>query len=423
MPIHLSDRFPQYTKFNPEVPVWCVTPGEGRTIHRFFDTSPFSPSGRYLAAFRLPQEQRLPAPGEVGQVVLVDLHTAEERIVAESRGWEIQMGANVQWGADDTQLLFNDVDPATWESFAVCLNPLTGDARRLGGTVYKASPDGRLIASASLDRMRRTQPGYGVVIPDDLVPHNFGLTSDDGLYVTDVRTGQRRLLISIRDCVERSQPASEFRDADDMEIYGFHCKWNDQGSRLIFTLRGYATAGSKDFYNMHGYLRFEVHTLDNDAQDVRLAVPGDQWDKGGHHINWFPDGDSLSMNLNINGNGMRFVRCGYDGAGLAPILPDVIGSGHPTVHPGGKGILTDAYCFEPIAFGDGTIPIRWVDTSSGLERTLVRIRTETPQQAADSALRVDAHPAWDASRRWIAFNGFADGTRRVYVADLSEVIA
>ena len=64
--VKLSDRFPRYTDHDPLVPVWCVTPGEGRAIHRFFDTSPFSPSGRYLAVFRLPFEDRVPPPGEKG---------------------------------------------------------------------------------------------------------------------------------------------------------------------------------------------------------------------------------------------------------------------------------------------------------------------------------------------------------------------
>lgn len=67
------DRFPRYTEFDPLVPVWCLTPNEGRCIHRFFDTSPIAPGGRYAAVFRLPFEDRQPAPGEVGQIVVADL--------------------------------------------------------------------------------------------------------------------------------------------------------------------------------------------------------------------------------------------------------------------------------------------------------------------------------------------------------------
>ena len=425
MGIEIAGSFPRYTEHDPEVPVWCVTPGEGRAIHRFFDTSPFSPSGRYLAAFRLPQEQRLPAPGDVGHVVLVDLAAGDERVVAETRGWETQMGANLNWGADDRQLFFNDVDTSSWTPHAVCLDPLSGRSRRLDGCVYHAAPGGTALAATSMVRNRRTQVGYGVVVPDDRVPRNPGLADDDGLYVTDTATGEARLLLSIADCVRRCEPASAFRDAADegLEVYGFHCKWNPRGDRLLWTLRAFPSADGRDFDVMRTRtLRFEVYTLDTAARDVRLAVGVDEWAKGGHHINWLPDGRGLSMNLNIRGDGLKFVTCGADGSDLRPILERPPGSGHPTVHPDGRHILTDAYCFEPVAFGDGTIPIRWVDRRDGSERRLVRIRTQTPAQRECAGLRVDPHPAWDASGRWIAFNGFTDGTRRVYVADLSDLV-
>ena len=72
--------FPRYTEYNPRVPVWRVTPNRRGCIHRFFDTSPISPSGRYLALFQLPSEDRQPEPGEAGNIVLVDLHTGEDII-------------------------------------------------------------------------------------------------------------------------------------------------------------------------------------------------------------------------------------------------------------------------------------------------------------------------------------------------------
>ena len=72
-PVPLSDAFPRYTDFNPLVPVRCVTPKLTGCFHRFFNTSPISPSGRYLAVTRLLHEDRLAAPDETAEVVLVDL--------------------------------------------------------------------------------------------------------------------------------------------------------------------------------------------------------------------------------------------------------------------------------------------------------------------------------------------------------------
>lgn len=34
--MNISEGFPEYNLFNPKVTVWCVTPNEGRIIHRFF---------------------------------------------------------------------------------------------------------------------------------------------------------------------------------------------------------------------------------------------------------------------------------------------------------------------------------------------------------------------------------------------------
>ena len=184
--ITLSDRFPRYTQHDPQVPVWCVTPDEGRCIHRFFDTPPFSPSGRYLAAFRLPFEDRMPKPGDAGEVVLVDLAEGTERVVATTRGWETQMGCNLNWGADDNTLVFNDVDTETWMPQVVKLNPHTGEAHRWRGGVYQVSPDGRVAAAASMEKMRRTQQGYGVLVPDEDTRRNVGATDDDGLFFTDL---------------------------------------------------------------------------------------------------------------------------------------------------------------------------------------------------------------------------------------------
>lgn len=101
MKIHES--FPTYNDFSPLLETWCVTPSRRGVIHRFFDTSPFSPSGRYMALFQMPFEDRWPQPGDSGAVLLVDLQTGQTREIASTCGWEMQLGANVQWGGTDNQ--------------------------------------------------------------------------------------------------------------------------------------------------------------------------------------------------------------------------------------------------------------------------------------------------------------------------------
>jgi hypothetical protein len=270
--------------------------------------------------------------------------------------------------------------------------------------------------------MCRTQPGYGVRVPEELVRRNVGAAADDGFTITDTTTGESRLLVSIRDLLMQADPPVLIDDVDRYEIYGFHSKFNPQSTWLMMSLRWFPVQETSTFDMFkidHSAVRFAWVTMPLSGSPKHCAVGPEQWEKGGHHGTWFPDGERISMNLNIDRDGLYFVQVHRDGRGLRKMLEDVPGSGHPTVHPNGTYLITDTYTREPTAFGDGTIPLRWVDLVEGEERVLVRINTAQPCE--DSVLRVDPHPAWDRTWRYVTFNAFVDGTRKVFVADLKDL--
>jgi hypothetical protein len=417
--------FPRYTEFDPLVPVWCVTPNRKGCMHRFFDTSPISPSGKYLAVFQISCEDREPEPGEKGQVVIVDLETGEDRVVAESCGWEHQMGANINWGKDDHQLFFNDVDTKTWQPFAWKYDVITDEKMKMEGPLYHASEDGKWLISANMTTMRKIQPGYGVRIPQELARWNKGPVDDDGFYLTDTETGKTKLLISIKEILEKADPPALFEEPEKLEIYGFHSKFNTQCDMMMLSVRAYK-CGDEPQWDMfakdHSAVKFAWVTVPLDASWVSCSTGPEQWGKSGHHGTWFPDGRRISMNLNIDSEEhIRFVQVNYDGSDLRKITDKVWGSGHPTVHPDGKHILTDTYTHDFLAFGDGTIPLRWVNIETGEDKTLVRINTQT--NATWGVLRVDPHPAWTRDWHYVTFNAFVDGTRKVFIADMKDVFS
>ena len=427
----LDRHFPRYTEHDPEVPVWCLTPNEGRCLHRFFDTSPISPDGRRLACLRLPFEDRMNGPGERAQVVVVDLETGEERVVAETAGWEYQMGANLNW-AGPTRVAFNDVDTQAWTPQLAVLDVVTGERRTFDGAgVYHVSPDGRSAAAASMEKMRRTQPGYGVLVPDDRSRRNVGAVDDDGLWVTDLESGRRRLVLSLAQAAKHIPDLKALPEGElaEWEIYGFHSKWSPVGDRLIFTVRRYLHHGQDRFdaFSRRGEgegVRFDVLTLRPDGGDVHDAVPADLWQPGGNHVNWTPDGRGLTANVRLPGTredgGFSLIRCGFDGSDFGPFT-GVRGSGHPILHPSGM-LLADTYAWEtPLAYGDGSVPLRWIDPEADAERAVVRIMSRVEPQP-EGTMRVDAHVAYDRTWRWVAFNGVSDNTRRVYLANLSPLL-
>jgi hypothetical protein len=446
----MSTAFPLYTEYDPRVPVHYVTPDVARPLHRFFDTSPFSPSGRYLAITDLPFEDREPRPGDVARVVVVDLQDGTTRAVADTRGWDSQLGAQVQWGETDEAIYFNDLDLRTWEPFGVRLNLTSNKKERLSGTIYMVSNNGRFALSPCLKRTRITQAGYGVVVPPANIPEYD--IHEDGIFITDLASGQTRLLVSIADILERAQPSLDCDRVRDGQFFGFHVKWNARDDRIMFALRWmpheaikaarkamrYQTptfkrgqrllrkvmrwsrvAGHPARQNYPARLNYLI-TCDTKGKNLRVVVDADLWARGGHHPNWCPDGDHILMNLNLNGSGMRFVQMKYDGSDLRIVAPNCQGSGHPTMHFDGIHILTDAYPAEPVSFGDGTVPIRWIDTRADSELALLRIESVPRYEGRKRILRVDPHPAWDRSFTRFAFNACPGKRRGVFVADLGS---
>ncbi|MGI5820376.1 MAG: hypothetical protein ACOX9R_19990 [Armatimonadota bacterium] len=414
MPIDMDASFPRYTDNDPAAPIWCITPEIEGCFHRFFDTSPISPSGRLVGLTRMPAEDRLPEPGEPAEVVVIDLETGDCQSVAETHGWDTQLGAQVQWGASDEELFFIDMDVEQWRPFSVRLNPMTGERAMMRGPLYMVSPDGRTAASPCLRRTRLTQKGYGVIVPDEAIPRNHGAVDDDGLYLTDTMTGEPRLLVSYGRIYRELLDEEQFADGD---LYGFHAKWNLQARRLQFVVR-WVPHGSTD----SGSIRPMLVTLRPDGSELHLAIPADVWGLGGHHPNWTPDGEHVMMNLKLDGENMRLVRWRYDGANVRPMNDELLGTGHPSLHPGGRCVITDDYAHGPLASDDGTTPLRLLDLKSGEETCVARIRTRPDFEGDQKVLRVDPHPAWGPEFRRVAFNACPTGRRDVFIADLSALV-
>lgn len=127
------------------------------------------------------------------------------------------------------------------------------------------------------------------------------------------------------------------------------------------------------------------------------------------------------MNLNVEGT-MRLVKAKYDGTGFQMMSDQLLGSGHPTLHPRKNVVVTDSYLKEPCAYGDGTTPIRLLCLDDQTEQALVRIRTRLTFADSENLLRVDPHPAWDRTFRYVVFNGCPTGERQVFIADLQALL-
>lgn len=416
-PIDFS-AFPPYLKYGSRAPARVITPGEGRVLHRFFDSCPISPSGRWMALLRIPYEDRRAQPGDAADVILVELATGRERKVAESRAWEHQVGACVQWGRTDRELYFNDLRTGEWKPFLVRLDPSDGIRREFPGGAFAISPDGTRAAGYSLAKVRRMNfYGYGAAVPESEMGTNGAEPEDDGLFITDLRTGERRLLKSIAAFFRETMDAEMRRELSGCGSYGFQVKWSPDGEWLLFVVvqaENMAQVGSG-----RTVWRRMVFSCRADGSEPHLALSWRDWAKGGHHLNFHPDGRTVTMNLKMGFDYLRIMKFDVFGAKPTLFCGPLFGSGHPSVSPDGKWLVTDAYLGEPVAYPDGTVPIRLIELATLSETEIARVRTETGGGVSNGEFRTDPHPAWSPDGRYITVNSFDGGTRRVIVLDVS----
>jgi hypothetical protein len=414
-----------------------VTPPGEPFIHTFFDLSPWSPSGRYLLAINLPFENREPVVGDRAGICVIDLKERTIECVYETAGWAMQLGAHQQWGPTDRYLYFNDADGQ--EVFTVEYDLEKGSHRRLNGPLYMLSPDGSCSLGPSLTLINFVQKGYGVPVDAETfeLPPS-GPRPDEGLWKTDVGSGEGSLLLSFERMVEE---IPQLRGgAQDMFFY-FHTKFNPQGDRIMQVHSSYAFDEEKGRVGGNRC----IITFRPDLSEMKLALRTEQWEPGGHHPNWHPDGTRITMNLKPDGTDMKFCEFNYDGSEFRVFSKELAGGGHPSLTADGRYLVTDAYVEEPIALKNDETPIRLCGVDSNFERHPCYIRTiceatkdldgavpaeakrtvidkVSHKQSALDIYRLDPHPAWNRDFTQVCFNGAPEGVRQLLVAEVGALL-
>lgn len=408
-------RIGQTIQFDPRpyrvdgftIPVTIVSPPDGHYMTTFFDVDPWSPSGRYLAVTRVPFIWRIPYPGDRAHICVLDLESGICTTVYETQGWGAQLGANVQWGADDSTLFCNDIVEGRATGVRIDLQTL--DASVLDGPIYGLTADRRYSFSGNLQHINAGIPGYGV--PEGLVRRERPTTArsrDEGIWRTDLRTGESTLFLSLEEIANRLPDQDEFEGGT---YHVFNVKVNSKDNRLLAVIFTRGTPGRSGW-------PVQLMTCDLDGDTVELAMPNRLWRVGGHHPNWAPDGDWIVMNLRNAGEPMRFVRFRFDGSDLTTLAPGHKGSGHPSLDPTQRFLLTDAYTAEGFMDSEGRVPIRLIDLETNQETVVTRVYTNRIL----GPRRVDPHPVWSRDGRSVCFNGVVDGRRQVLIADLSGTV-
>ncbi|MBR6002819.1 MAG: hypothetical protein IK045_08165, partial [Bacteroidales bacterium] len=191
----------------PEFPevgeAYAVTSGPlDHLLANYFGIDAWSPDGRYLAVLETYINGRLVAEDEAATIALVDLQDGNKLIpIGKTLCWNFQEAAMFHWLPwEDGACIFNDRRDGKFVS--VILNWKTGEERIIPYPVSAVSKDGLTAVSLNYARLRLCRPDYGYAgngqdpLRDEIWP------SEDGLWVVDLRSGEGKLILSVKDAQE-----------------------------------------------------------------------------------------------------------------------------------------------------------------------------------------------------------------------------
>ena len=364
--------------------------------------SPYSADGRYLVALRTTFQDRMPGPQDAAEIVLLDAQkNYVETKVEETRGWNPQQGAMIYWNPEQPsrQFFFNDRDPKTGKVFTALYDIV--DRKRVKEFRFDQTPaanggvkqDGGAFAAINYARMARLRPVTGYPGAWDWT-EGVNHPQDDGLFVVDVKSGTRKLIVAFRQM--RDVLINKYPHLDDRALFLNHTLWNREGDRIFFFVRA-------DFNDPKRRVNIPM-TVKPDGSELveqRIFI-------GGH-----PEWDFKSRMLGR----VEDKLVVYDS--LKQEVVDTIGGPEMFRDPEGDTALSR----------DGRLLVNGATTGATMHYTIVRradrafIKTENFSRAGYEGgdLRIDPAPCWNQAGDRFAFPALAkDGTRQMFEVRVIE---
>jgi len=217
--------------------------------HHFFgyigqcQTIPWNSTGRYILGLEINTIDRMPKPEEAATVILVDTLQGNKILrVEKTNAWNPQQGTMFYWNplAPETQFFFNDRDVATGKVYTVLYDlekkqrvreyryddtPIGNGGVAANGSAFLALNYGRLARL----RLVTGYPGALDWSKHEPAPDN------DGIFVVDVESGKKRLLVSYAQLHQRLE--QHLGKVEHTGLFINHTLWNRKGDRVYFFVR------------------------------------------------------------------------------------------------------------------------------------------------------------------------------------------
>jgi len=385
--------------------VYQLTEGPFAHTHTYHKHCPWSPDGSKIMFFEYERTR------EEGRLLLMDVASGETRVIGTSDYWNAHQVADQMWLGTRNRILYRGTKINSNVEWRII--DLDGGEKTFHLPVQIGDGnDDFLVGGYSFDR----------VFPND----EMGDRSRCGLVGVDPETGAASLLCSAQQVLDAHPRKAE---VEGLRMFTKQYLMHKRLPKVAFNF----TNSVWTWMGQEQAKFSDVFAFDLETKEVTHVGPI------AHHPIWHP-AEPWVLSFSEDDQGRR--RLAFDrlerGRFTREFLDYFSPSGHPSVDPTCRYIIIDSY-----ARRKGHISLELFDLQDKEIHRLAECRQMTGAYPHTQIERcpgetmaaftsrgnygiskkyvVQAHPAWDRTGRYVAFNSDATGESQVYVIDLEEL--
>lgn len=404
-------------------------PDDGFHMFGYYDKSPWSPDESKILYGKIPSYNSTlhwnarPMMIGIADFDATNAIVQNHRFIDSTKAWNHQQGTMLQWvGTSNELIIFNDRACDGCDSFfSVIHNVRTGVRERLlSRPVYSLNLQGTMATSLNFALLHLLRVGYGYALSKPVMAKHKARTrcpDDDGIFLIDTRRDESFLLVSMREVwehvIRHNNPTdpttglpytfklgTEILSLMTTECYHWinHAQFNKEGDKLIFLYRvGRCRDSVPRKVRSRNTLLFmiDIHTR------ALWRVPATT---GSHHdFGW--NGTAVIL------TGEGYFEARFNRSVEKLNMPDFLGNGHCTYSPFSHDILLSDT--TPLLNNSRKLFI-WNRKSAKLDVLGFFNRRLEGREPT----RVDLHPRWSRSGRFVCFDSTHEGLgRQVYFTE------
>ncbi len=372
-----------------------ISSNEKEHLFGYYDKSPWNKNEDKMIYLEVENSYKSVAPKNEAKIILKELSSGIEKVVATTKSWNVQQGCMLQWLGPDfnTKIIYNDF--INEELKSVILNIETREKRILDFPIYDIDKKGENALTLDFYRLHRLRPGYGYSNKEDItqkdkIPNGYCIWRIDVNNNTKIGIITYDQLIKIDHC--------ESMDGAEHKVN--HIMINPEGKRFMFLHR----------WIKNGVKTTRLLTANVDGSDIyNLSDDGMT-----SHCIWKDNSSILGWVKKSNvGTGyflMKDKSQQYERIAEKELEVD----GHPSYNKDKTYFITDTY----------------PDFKRKQHIYLYNVKTKKTDLIAHiysnlrykNDCRCDLHPRWNYSGTKICFDGAQKDKRQVYVVELKNNI-